>query len=627
MDRAMSFRIWEQLTGRRERRAYSQPIDANNVEALVNSIPTQDVNQGRDDNSETMGNTPAEYIENREPLRRRIISRARRAWIVRKLIAPLINWWREKNRPLTQDEINQREQAKIDKQIAKVQERDAIEGSKRILEVLTRLGFCHRQSVDGTQRITDKFTIDMILIYPHAIFYHVDHYPYGEQNKAANILNESVLSEIARSVGHQTYGHDDPDTGVVFIVELASTAGIPDLVQFSDVMKTRPASASDLSIPIGISAGGRPIWRDIDDAPHWLVAGLTGMGKSNIENAWLGALLSSGVSPERVRMLFVDVKRTELTPYKGLPHLLAGVVDGVDDGIAKTPEDALKVIKYARQECDKRQRIFEGKYNDIRDYNKRNKKAKMPFILVWIDEIGNIALTPKIGMAFNEELVQLTNISRALGVYVLMFTQKPQANVIDTRITFNTDGRLAFNCPTHASSTMIINDGSAVGLPIGRAVFNMRDTRAIVQTPRITTSVRRSIVADILAGREVSPDFHSLLEPEEVVKWSADQNNGSLRFDDAFRKFGEQDNRISKNDLTIMLQNMDGNVYEADGLQYKVLAPRGRYDRKLQIISENAEQIQTNPVAIEPVFSGRDTGDEPDGDSSSWDEDDEESDD
>lgn len=616
--RSMQLRLNQQLTGKRSREARSSQIDNNNQLLLNDSFPTGSEAGTTDNGSFITSDIPNEYIENADPLRRRIISRGRRLWIVRKLIAPLIEWWQEKHRPLTTEEIYQKELEAKQREVEKIRQKDAEQGGKQIEETLTRLGFCDVRLIEGSRRVLDTFRLGHVLIYDDRIIYKVTHYPWGENNKAMNFLSEPILNEIARSVGHKVYGHDDPDTGALFIVELASTAGIPDMVTFSEMMKTRPASASDLTIPIGIAPGGRTIWRDIDDAPHWLVGGSTGMGKSNIENAWLCSLLSSGVKPDRLRMLMIDAKRTELTLYKGIPHLLVDKENKIVDGIARTPEEALRFVRYVRRECERRMTLFEGKYNDIREYNKRHpKKGKLPHLLLWIDELGLIALVPGLGKEFNEELIGLTNIGRAMGIYVLIFTQKPQANVIDTRITINTDGRLAFGCPTGPASQILVNNWDAVGLPIGRAVLNMRESRFIVQTPMISQSIRQSIIADLKAGREVSQDYHSVLEPEELVKWASDYNSGSLRRDDLYRKFVEHEQRIAKGDLQELLLAMDGKIFEADGKYYRVLPPRAQFERKLQLC-EAPETLKTLPVAPDPDSVSRATGDASGGDAAAW---------
>lgn len=615
MDRAMRFRVRQQFTGQRRFSASSEEISTRNA---ITSDNSAEIQQAARPNTSTesfvVSNVPDEFMENTDPLKRRILPRRRRPWIIRKLIAPiavwLIAWWRKRHRQLTKEEINQIEQGKLNKLIARNQMRDAEAGIPLIINTLTRLGFCYIRSEEGQRKLKDFFTIDQVAIYSDRFIYHIGHYPFGEHNKAVNILDRAVLNEIGRAVGHSVSGNDRPESGTLFIVEITSTAGIPDLITFSDMMKTRPAMASDLTIPIGIAPGGRTIWRDIDDAPHWLVGGTTGMGKSNIENVWLCSILSSGVRPERVRMLMIDAKRTELTPYKGIPHLLTDPEHGIVDGIACTAEDALLFIKYMRRECERRMKLFEGKYNDIREYNKHHsKKGWLPRLLVWIDELGLIALVPKLGNEFNEELIGISNIGRAMGIYVLIFTQKPEAKVIDTRITMNTDGRLAFGCPSGPASQILLNSWDAVGLPIGRAVFQMRGDKSLVQTPILPAPIRRSIIADLRAGRQVSPEYKATLDPEEIVKWAADQNSGSLRRDDLFRKFGEHEQRISYKDLGELLRSMDGNIYEADGNAYRVLPARAQFERKLELC--DSDLVQSKGEVPEPVFSPRTTPDTP----------------
>ena len=244
------------------------------------------------------------------------------------------------------------------------------------------------------------------------------------------------------------------------VVPGASVVGIevpnatPTPVNLRSIMDTQEwaqfAQKAALPVPMGIGSGGEPIMADFATMPHTLVAGATGSGKSVCMNTIVAGLLLSR-TPMEVRMVMIDPKRVELTPYQGIPHLYSPVV--VD------PEKAVTVLKALTKEMMERFATLEAAgVKNISSYNQR-ASMKMPYLLILVDELADLMLTASNDV--EQLLVRLAQLGRATGVHLVVATQRPSVDVVTGLIKANFPSRVSFSVMSQVDSRTILDSNGA----------------------------------------------------------------------------------------------------------------------------------------------------------------------
>lgn len=208
---------------------------------------------------------------------------------------------------------------------------------------------------------------------------------------------------------------------------------------------------SNLSVVLGLDVSGHPQVADITRMPHLLIAGATGSGKSVCINTVLLSLLYQN-SPKNLKLILVDPKRVELSPYNGVPHLLTPVI--------VEPDKTISALKWAVAEMDNRYRILQqaGKRN-IEEYNNARGKEGMPYIVIIIDELAQL-----MAVSANEVegyIVRLAQLARAVGMHLILATQRPSVDVITGLIKANVTTRVAFSVASQVDSRTILDQSGA----------------------------------------------------------------------------------------------------------------------------------------------------------------------
>lgn len=194
-------------------------------------------------------------------------------------------------------------------------------------------------------------------------------------------------------------------------------------------------------------------WLDLRRAPHVLVAGTTGSGKSQ----WLRTALVSltGLTgPDALRLILIDPKRVELAPFKGLPHVSRHVTD---------PADARKVLDGLSREMDRRYSAMEAA--GVADVSGLPPGRSCPFIVVAADEFADLILsTRRTAHEVEPVLARLLSLGRAAGIHVLLATQRPDRTVVTGLIKANAPARVAFRCANSTESRIILDGRGAEAL-------------------------------------------------------------------------------------------------------------------------------------------------------------------
>ena len=222
------------------------------------------------------------------------------------------------------------------------------------------------------------------------------------------------------------------------------------------------ASAKPLLSAVGRDITGTPHYVNIAKMPHGLVAGATGSGKSVAIHALITSLLYRN-GPNQLRFIMIDPKRVELTLYNGIPHLLTPVITD--------PRKSILSLKWAAKEMERRYNILEQEQvRDIDSYHssvvepaKKRKQAEMPeampYIVIVIDELADIMQSyPR---ELEAAIVRLAQMSRAVGIHLILSTQRPSVNVITGLIKANVPTRMALQVASQIDSRTILDSGGA----------------------------------------------------------------------------------------------------------------------------------------------------------------------
>ncbi len=210
---------------------------------------------------------------------------------------------------------------------------------------------------------------------------------------------------------------------------------------------------SSLALALGKGAGGEAVAGDLDRMPHLLIAGATGSGKTVCLNALICCLLLNN-TPNDVKFVMIDPKRVELTYFNSLPHLATPVI--VD------AQKALKALRWLNQQMDLRyQELASASARNIEAYNKMKKEGeeKMPYIVLIIDELADLMMT-----GFDEVehiLCRLAQLARAVGIHLVVATQRPSVDVITGLIKANFPTRISFAVTSQVDSRTILDSVGA----------------------------------------------------------------------------------------------------------------------------------------------------------------------
>jgi hypothetical protein len=228
-----------------------------------------------------------------------------------------------------------------------------------------------------------------------------------------------------------------------------------EIVTFGDIVQEADMKG-ELPLILGRNITGRVVVDDLTSMPHLLIAGATGSGKSVCVNSLIMSLLfSKGV--DEVRFIMIDPKMVELKIYNGIPHLLTDVVTD--------PRDASKALRWVIREMENRYRMLDENFvRDIKGYNLKSKE-RVPYIVLIVDEFANLMAVSQKDV--EEAVVRLTAMSRAVGIHLIMATQRPSVDVITGLIKANFPFRIAFQVASKTDSRTILDSIGAEKL-LGR---------------------------------------------------------------------------------------------------------------------------------------------------------------
>lgn len=285
-------------------------------------------------------------------------------------------------------------------------------------------------------------------------------------SRITTLSNDLALRLAARQVRIEAPIPGKSLVGIEVPNKTTATIRLPELLQALEFENRK----SNLLLALGKDVSGNYIFGDLKKMPHLLIAGSTGSGKSVCVNTILMSMLYQN-SPEDLRLILVDPKRVELTPFNGIPHLLSDVI--VENG------KVLSALKWAIGEMERRYKLLQSVGSkDITSFNKKVENGemlkkvdqetgeiteeplqKLPYIVIVIDELADLMASH--GKEVEGAIIRLAQMARAIGVHLILSTQKPIVTVITSLIKSNIPTRIAFRVPSLMDSRTILDASGA----------------------------------------------------------------------------------------------------------------------------------------------------------------------
>jgi S-DNA-T family DNA segregation ATPase FtsK/SpoIIIE len=276
--------------------------------------------------------------------------------------------------------------------------------------------------------------------------------------------------KVARVTGlsHDiAYALATPDVRILAPIPGKSAIGVEvpnkrrQLITLGDILRTPEAEdvSHPLQVALGMDISGTPSMINLSELPHVLIAGATGAGKSSCINAIVTSIMMR-TTPEEVRLILVDPKRVELGQYNEIPHLLTRVITN--------PKKAVDALQWAVREMDRRYDLLaEAAVRDIPGYHDKfdsgqledDRFDRFPYIAIVVDELNDLMIVA--GRAVEDAIVRIAQMARAVGIHLVLATQRPSVDVITGVIKANIPSRMAFSVASQADSRVILDSSGA----------------------------------------------------------------------------------------------------------------------------------------------------------------------
>lgn len=270
-------------------------------------------------------------------------------------------------------------------------------------------------------------------------------------SKITSLKNDLALALAAQAVRIEAPIPGKSLVGIEIPNESRASVHMREVMETKEYQKMK----SKLKLALGRDVSGNPVIADLAKMPHLLIAGATGAGKSVGMNSFLVSMLYNN-SPKELKMIMIDPKQVELSGYNGLPHLLTPVIT--------EPEKAATALRWAVAEMNRRYKVCaEAGHRNITEYNKDRKTAeKMPRIVIVIDELADLMMTAQ--KEVEASICRIAQMARAMGMHLIIATQRPSVDVITGLIKANVPARIAYTVASSVDSRTILDASGAEDL-------------------------------------------------------------------------------------------------------------------------------------------------------------------
>lgn len=265
-------------------------------------------------------------------------------------------------------------------------------------------------------------------------------------SQIAGLQNDLALALAAHAIRMELPIPGKALVGIEVPNKSTAIVRLREVMQTSDFVNHK----SKLALSLGRDVAGRPMIADLAKMPHMLIAGSTGTGKSVAINSLFVSLLYRN-TPQDIKFIVVDPKRVELSVYNGIPHLLTPAITESDK--------AVNALKWAVAEMDRRYKLLaEAGNRNIADYNAASE-LKLPYIVIIVDELADLMAVAQ--QDVEAAIVRLAQMARAVGIHLILATQRPSVEVITGLIKANITSRVAFAVASQIDSRTIIDSSGA----------------------------------------------------------------------------------------------------------------------------------------------------------------------
>ncbi len=380
------------------------------------------------------------------------------------------------------------------------------------------------------QKTLLHFKIDVTMIgekvWPTVVQYRLKPAEGVKLNRIENLKKDLALSLKAKSIRIQA---PIPGVGLVGI-EVPNDRR--DMVGIREVLENPVFSGhkSNLAMAVGKDINGEYIVADMGKMPHLLIAGQTGSGKSVGMNGFILSLLYKN-SPDMLRMIMIDPKRVELGMYNGIPHLLTPVIND--------PEKALNSLKWSVAEMLRRYDVLQvARARNLGEYNEKvGRKDKMPHIVIIIDELADLMMSGN-KKEVESAIARIAQMARAVGMHLIVATQRPSVDIITGLIKANIPSRIAFTVASQIDSrTILDNMGAEDLLGNGDLLYSPVGSSAPerIQGVYVSTEEVEAVVNHI--KRTIDPAMLEDIYDASIV--DGDRGNFEWGMSDGSREFDE----------------------------------------------------------------------------------------
>lgn len=304
-----------------------------------------------------------------------------------------------------------------------------------------------RQKAEAIREKLDQFGIEVTMksvhVGPTVTQFTLEPSAGVKLNKITTLKSDLALALAAQNVRIEAPIRGQKLVGIEIPNENRATVGMREILE-SEFWE---AQESKLKLAVGRDVAGKPVVVDLARMPHLLIAGKTGSGKSVAMNAFLVSLLWNN-SPEDLRMIMIDPKRVELVPYNHLPHLLTPVI--------VEPEKSVSALAWAVAEMNRRYKDFAAeRCRNIAEYNEKFPDKKEPYVVIVIDELADLMMVA--GKDVEAAICRIAQMARAVGMHLIVATQRPSVDVVTGLIKANLPARIAFRVSSGIDSRTIID--------------------------------------------------------------------------------------------------------------------------------------------------------------------------
>jgi hypothetical protein len=438
--------------------------------------------------------------------------------------------------------------------------------------------------------------------------------PYGV--RVENLIDETAHAQLEATLERDVNISADSNGVWVRVFRLQGVDGIPKLVTFREILDKYSDPADMLQGKIVLGVGDRKIAHHfyLEDNPHVLVGGATKTGKSNLINNVISALIRF-LTPDQLQLTLIDLKLVEFDFYEGIPHLNGPIVFELKD-----VKDTLIKI---RRELFRRAALFKAhRCKNLYVWNQQHPTEQLPRHVVIIDEFAELVNGDDKDLC--EEIFKqarsISSLGRALGIHMIICTQRPSAQVVPMDIKNNAAVRIGGATGDMHASRIIMDSGDLANLEDikGRMVYKIGQYRHKIQTPLITDEDVEECVA-IAKGRAARvidlAGTEAVINRDGLTRWIIANNGGLLGYTALYSKLKPL--AINRDMLQAYLKDLGSLIMLGDGTEIPIISvgkSRKLAPIELQLTPESETflsdiQAQLEIPSTPPAFSGPNLGD------------------